>query len=326
MRKGNEISAKEMAVLHISNRPCPLYPPLASRTGSRPDVSLSRSRTRTNASFTRSSFHQQVVGERFPVDVSINRRCCDSVVVVIVVWLTSFRPRSIRSPLEIGSAKRWWWWGANDHPFFSAHAGERKDSLSSSLGFLRRPPSHCLSLLLSVSLSLSLSLSPTTDLKCPCAGDSSDVLCDASLPLPPCLSLSSSSFLFLMIPSRRLFLVSCRQVVVVYTVRTTKDAFLAISRTRTDRSQRFYSKTWRWQTYDFNSYNTSGTVITTDNLIETIPTYLLVCRTTILTDSLWNIFYQNAPTYLDELQFDGGKNFFHFQVVDKSCQALLKII
>ena len=156
MRKGNEISAKEMAVLHISNRPCPLYPPLASRTGSRPDVSLSRSRTRTNASFTRSSFHQQVVGERFPVDVSINRRCCDSVVVVIVVWLTSFRPRSIRSPLEIGSAKRWWWWwwGANDHPFFSAHAGERKDSLSSSLGFLRRPPSHCLSLLLSVSLSL----------------------------------------------------------------------------------------------------------------------------------------------------------------------------
>ena len=322
MRKGNEISAKEMAVLHISNRPCPLYPPLASRTGSRPDVSLSRSRTRTNASFTRSSFHQQVVGERFPVDVSINRRCCDSVVVVIVVWLTSFRPRSIRSPLEIGSAKRWWWWwwGANDHPFFSAHAGERKDSLSSSLGFLRRPPSHCLSLLLSVSVSLSLRRL-TWSVR---AQVTPPMSCAMLLSL--CLSLSSSSFLFLMIPSRRLFLVSCRQVVVVYTVRTTKDAFLAIFRTRTDRSQRFYSKTWRWQTYDFNSYNTSGTVITTDNLIETIPTYLLVCRTTILTDSLWNIFYQNSPTYLDELQFDGGKNFFHFQVVDKSCQALLKII
>ena len=155
MRKGNEISAKEMAVLHISNRPCPLYPPLASRTGSRPDVTLTRSRTRTNASFTRSSFHQQVVGERFPVDVSINRRCCDSV-VVIVVWLTSFRPRSIRSPLEIGSAKRWWWWGANDHPFFLLTQEKEKIHFLLLLdSYVALPLTVSLYFFLSLSLSLS---------------------------------------------------------------------------------------------------------------------------------------------------------------------------
>lgn len=44
--------------------------------------------------------------------------------------------------------------------------------------------SPSLSLSLSTSFCLCLFLSPSTDLKCPCAGDSSDVLCDASLPLP----------------------------------------------------------------------------------------------------------------------------------------------
>ena len=54
MRKGNEISAKEMAVLHISNRPCPLYPRWpAGRAAGRTCLSLALAHERTHPSHAR---------------------------------------------------------------------------------------------------------------------------------------------------------------------------------------------------------------------------------------------------------------------------------